>query len=152
MTAFHAAVILFASLLPQEAPRIDEQPKRVCLDAPRAIFQVENGAAAPILAVLSVEHWSDEGDTAGWVIVQEDITQRQARPKQVRNLKLDARQRRNVAWEQEADRSPAAGHGTPPPGGDLVQRERRDSRHGHARVRPDGLRRLSDGRWPRCWG
>lgn len=99
MTAFQAAVVLLASLLPQEAPRIDEQPKRVCLDAPRAIFQVENRAAEPILAVLSVEHWSDEGDTASWAIVQEDITQRQARPKQTRSVKLDARQRRNVTWE-----------------------------------------------------
>jgi P pilus assembly chaperone PapD len=99
MTAFQAAVMLLASLLPQEAPRIDEQPKRVCLDAPRAIFQVENRAAEPILAILSVERWSDEGDTASWAIVQEDITQRQARPKQARNVKLNARQRRNVTWE-----------------------------------------------------
>jgi hypothetical protein len=99
MTAYQAAVMLLASLLPQEAPRIDEQPKRVCLDAPRAIFQVENRAAEPILAILSVEHWSDEGDRASWAIVQEDITQRQARPKRVRTVKLDARQRRNVTWE-----------------------------------------------------
>lgn len=99
MTAFQAAVMLLASLLPQEGPRIDEQPKRVCLDAPRAIFQVENRAAEPILAVLSVERWSDEDDEASWAIVQEDITQRQALPKQVRRVKLDARQRRNVTWE-----------------------------------------------------
>jgi len=99
MTAFQAAVMLLASLLPQEAPRIDEQPKRVCLDAPRAIFQVENRAAEPILAILSVERWSDEGDTASWAVVQEDITQRQALPKQVRNVKLEARQRRDVTWE-----------------------------------------------------
>jgi hypothetical protein len=99
MTAFQAALMLLASLLPQEAPRIDEQPKRVCLDAPRAIFQVENRAAEPILATLSVERWSDEGDRASWAIVQEDITQRQALPKQVRNVKLEARQRRDVTWE-----------------------------------------------------
>ena len=91
--------MLFASLLPQEAPRIDGQPKRVCVDAPRAIFQVENRAAEPILAILSIERWSDEGDTAGWAVVQEDITQREGRPKQVRDLKVDARQRRNVTWE-----------------------------------------------------
>jgi hypothetical protein len=99
MTAFQAAVMLLASLLPQESPRIDEQPKRVCLDAPRAIFQVENRAAEPILAVLSVERWSDEDDEASWAVVQEDITQLQALPKQRRSLKLDARQRRNVTWE-----------------------------------------------------
>jgi hypothetical protein len=108
MTAFQAAVMLLASLLPQEAPRIDEQPKRVCLDAPRAIFQVENAAAEPILAVLRVERWSDEGDTAAWAVVQEDITQREARPKQVRNLKLDVRQRRNVAWELQKRVGPPA--------------------------------------------
>jgi hypothetical protein len=63
VTAFQAAVLLLASLLPQAPPRIDEQPKRVCLDAPRAIFQVESRAAEPILAMLSVERWSDEGST-----------------------------------------------------------------------------------------
>jgi hypothetical protein len=93
------AVMLFAILLPQEALRIDGQPKRVCLDAPRAVFQVENKAAEPILAILKVERWSDEDDTAGWVVVQEDITQREARPKQIRNVEVDARQRRNVTWE-----------------------------------------------------
>ena len=108
MTAFQAAVLLLASLLPQAAPRIDEQPKRVCLDAPRAIFQVESRAAEPILAILSVERWSDEGDTAGWGVVQEDITQREARPKQVRNVKLDARQRRDVAWELQKRVGPPA--------------------------------------------
>ena len=116
--------------MPQEAPRIDEQPKRVCLDAPRAIFQVENRAAEPILAILSVERWSDEGDTAGWAIVQEDITQRQARPKQVRNVKLDARQRRNVAWElKKRIGPPALVTGRHRLVVDLVRQERRDSRH-----------------------
>lgn len=101
MNAFQAAVPLLASLLTQAAPRIDDQPKRVCLDAPRAIFQVENRAAEPIVAILSVERWSDEGDTPAWTVVQQDITQRSARPKQVRSLKLDARQRKNVPWELE---------------------------------------------------
>jgi hypothetical protein len=102
------AAMLFASLLPQEAPRIDGQPKRVCVDAPRAIFQVENRAAEPILAILSIERWSDEGDTAGWAVVQEDITQREGRPKQVRDLKVDARQRRNVTWELQKRVPPPA--------------------------------------------
>ena len=108
MTAFRVAAVLLASLLPQEAPRIDGQPRRVCLDAPRAIFQVENRAAEPILAVLRVERWSDEGDTASWAVVQEDITQREGRPKQVRNVKLDARQRRNVPWELQKRVGPPA--------------------------------------------
>ena len=98
MRAFQAVLVL-ASLLPQGAPRIDDMPKRVCVDAPRAIFQVENGADVPLLAALSVERWSEEGDTAGWAVVQEDITQREALPKQVRNLKIDSRRRRDVAWE-----------------------------------------------------
>jgi hypothetical protein len=99
MTALQSILLALAALPPQEAPRIDEQPKRVCLDAPRAIFQVENRAAEPIRAALSVERWSDEGETAAWTLVQADVTQREARPKQVRSLKLEARQRRNVAWE-----------------------------------------------------
>lgn len=99
MTALQAVVLALASLLPQEPPRIDEMPRRVCFDAPRAIFQVENRAAVPVLAALSVERWSDEGDTPAWVVVQPDITQREGRPKEIRNVKLDARQRRNVVWE-----------------------------------------------------
>jgi hypothetical protein len=102
------AAMLFASLLPLEAPQIDGQPKRVCVDAPRAIFQVENRAVEPILAILSIEHWSDEGDSASWAVVQQDISQREGRPKQVRNLKLDARQRRNVAWELQKRVGPPA--------------------------------------------
>jgi len=102
------AAMLFASLLPQEAPRIDGQPKRVCVDAPRAIFQVENKAAEPILAILSIERWSDEGDTAGWAVVQEDITQREGLPKQVRDVKVDARQRRNFTWELQKRIPPPA--------------------------------------------
>jgi hypothetical protein len=98
MTALQA-VMLFAILLPQEAPRIDGQPKRVCLDAPRAVFQVENRAAEPILVSLKVERWSDEDDTAGWTVVQADITQRDVRPRQIRSVEVDARQRRNVTWE-----------------------------------------------------
>lgn len=100
--------MLLASLLPLEAPKIDGQPKRVCVDAPRAIFQVENRAAEPILAILSIERWSEEGDTAAWAVVQEDITQREGRPKQVRSVKLDARQRRNVTWELQKRVAPPA--------------------------------------------
>jgi hypothetical protein len=99
IVALQFVVLVVASLLPQEAPRIDGQPRRVCLDAPRAIFQVENRAGEPIIATLSVERWLDEGDGSRWAVVQEDITQRDARPKQVRRVKLDPRQRRNIAWE-----------------------------------------------------
>jgi hypothetical protein len=99
MSALQAVVLVFASLSPQREPRIDEMPRRVCVEAPRAIFQVENGSDAPMLAVLSVERWSDEGDAPGWEVVQADITQRDARPRQVRTLKVDPRRRQNVTWE-----------------------------------------------------
>jgi hypothetical protein len=98
MTAFGAIVLVLASPLLQEAPRIDEMPKRVCVDAPRAIFQVENRAAVPVLVALSVERWSDEGATPGWEIVQQDITQRDA-SKPVRNREVEARRRRDFVWE-----------------------------------------------------
>jgi hypothetical protein len=99
MTALRVFVLALASLLLQEAPRIDEMPRRVCLDAPRAIFQIENRAAVPVLVALSVERWSDEGDAGGFEIVQRDITQREALSKQARSLKVEARRRRDFAWE-----------------------------------------------------
>ena len=100
MTVSRAVVLALASLLPQEAPpRIDEMPRRVCVDAPRAIFQVENRAAVPVLVALSVERWADEGDNAGWAIVQQDITRREGLSKEVRNLTIEALRRRDFAWE-----------------------------------------------------
>jgi hypothetical protein len=96
---FHAAVLVLASLQPQEAPRIDDMPRRVCADAPRAIFQVENRSAQAMFATLSVERWSEDDDTAAWTVVHADLTQREGRPKRVRGLTLEARKRRDVAWE-----------------------------------------------------
>jgi hypothetical protein len=99
MTAFQAVVLVLASLLPQDPPRIDEMPRRVCVDAPRAIFQVENKAAVPLLVALSIERWSEEGDTADWASVQEDITERKAPSKQARSLTIEAGRRRDFSWE-----------------------------------------------------
>jgi hypothetical protein len=100
MTVFQAAVLTLASLLPQEAPPlIDGMPRRVCVDAPRAIFQVENKAAVPVLVSLSVERWSDEGDAPGWSIVQQDISQREGLSKEVRSLTIEPLRRRDFAWE-----------------------------------------------------
>ena len=98
MTATLASVLLLAAAPPQ-AIRIDDQPLRVCIDAPKAIFQVENGKDVPVLATMSVERWSEESDTPGWTVVQQDVTQKEARPKQVKNVKLEAHQRRWVTWE-----------------------------------------------------
>jgi hypothetical protein len=91
-------VLALASLLPQQAPRIDDMPLRVCLDAPRAIFQLENEAAVPVLVSLSVERWSDEGDAPAWVLVQQDITERKAGSR-VRSLTIEAQRRRDFTWE-----------------------------------------------------
>jgi P pilus assembly chaperone PapD len=99
MTAFQAVALMLGSLQPQEAPRIDDMPKRVCFEAQRAIFRIENRAAVPVLVALRIEHWTDEGDTAGWTLFQPDVTQREAQPKQVRNLAIDARGRRDFVWE-----------------------------------------------------
>jgi hypothetical protein len=103
MTAFGATVLLLAATLP---PRIDDQPMRVCLDAPKAIFWVENPNDGPVLASFRVERWSEEGDTPGWAVVQPDLTQKEARPKQVKSVKLEARQRRYVNWELQKRSSP----------------------------------------------
>lgn len=83
-------------------------PRRVCVDAPRAIFQVENKAAMPVLVALSVERWSDEGDSAGWTIVQQDITRREALSKEVRNLTIEPLRRRDVAWDLKKRIGPPA--------------------------------------------
>jgi hypothetical protein len=99
MSAFQAVALLFASLLPQQEPRIDDMPMRVCAEAARAIFQVENRADTPLYAVISVERWSDEGDPAGWEVVQPDITQRDARRKPPRSLTIEPRRRQDVVWE-----------------------------------------------------
>jgi hypothetical protein len=99
MIALQAVVLVSASLLPQQEPRIDDMPMRVCAEAARAIFQVENRADAPLVAVLSVERWSDEGDAARWEVVQADITQRDGRRKQPRSLTIEPRRRQNVVWE-----------------------------------------------------
>lgn len=98
MTVLRVAVLLLAAAPPQ-AIRIDDQPLRVCIDAPKVIFQVENATDEPVLATMSVERWSEESDTPGWDVVQKDVTQKEARPKQVKNVKLEARQRRWVNWE-----------------------------------------------------
>lgn len=103
MTALGLAVLLLAATLP---PRIDDQPMRVCIDAPKAIFWVENPNDAPVLASFRVERWSDEGDAPAWAVVQPDLTQRDARPKQVKSVKLEARKRRYVNWELKKRASP----------------------------------------------
>lgn len=102
MTAIQAAVLALAGLLPQDAPlQIDGMPRRVCVDAPRAIFVLENKAATPVLASLSVERWSDEEDEAGWTVVQRDLTQREALSTEVRSLTIEPHGRRNVAWDMK---------------------------------------------------
>lgn len=102
MTAFRAAVLALAFLLPQDLPlQIDGMPRRVCVDAPRAIFVVENKAAQPALVVSSIERWSDEDDEAGWSVVQRDVTQREALSKEARSVTIEPFGRRNIAWDMK---------------------------------------------------
>lgn len=92
-------LLLLGALLSGDAPRIAAQPTRVCAQAQKAIFQVENPGDARFLVTLSVEQWSagGAGDSDEWITVQQDITQRDpgAKPRLVR---VDARSRRDVEW------------------------------------------------------
>ena len=98
MTEVAVAVLLLAGPSAQVAPRVAEMPKRVCIDAQRAIFQIENPGPTPLLVTVGVERWSDEGDAAAWTVFHEDITQRDAQSKKGRSVEVDARSRRDVTW------------------------------------------------------
>ena len=92
-------LLLLGALLSGDAPRIAAQPTRVCAQAQKAIFQVENPGDARFLVTLSVEQWSagGAGDSDEWITVQQDITQRDPRAK-ARPVRVDARSRRDVEW------------------------------------------------------
>jgi hypothetical protein len=90
-------LLLLGALLSVEAPRIAAEPTRVCAQAQKAIFQVENPGDARFLVTLSVEHWSAGGDAEDWITVQQDITQRDPGAK-ARPVRVDARSRRDVEW------------------------------------------------------
>jgi hypothetical protein len=98
MTPISVAMLVLAGLSAQDAPRVAEMPKKVCIDAQRAIFQVENPGPTPLLATAGVERWSDDGDAPAWTVFHEDVTERNAQSKKGRSVQVDARSRRDVTW------------------------------------------------------
>jgi hypothetical protein len=100
-----ALVLLLAAALADESPRIASQPTRVCVEAQKAIFQVENPGPAPVVVALSIEHWS-AGDAEEWTTVQQDVTQREARTSKVRKTRVDSRSRRDFDWALKGRKGP----------------------------------------------
>jgi len=99
-------LLLLTALLAPEAPRVAAQPTRVCTQAQKAIFQVENPGETRMLVTLSVEHWSAGGDAEEWITVQQDITQKEALSKKARPVRVDARSRRDVDWNLKDRKGP----------------------------------------------
>jgi hypothetical protein len=99
-------LLLLTALLAPAAPRIGSQPTRVCAQALKAIFQVENPGETRVSVTLSVEHWSTGGDAEEWTIVQRDITQKEALADKARPVRVDAKRRRNVEWDLKDRKGP----------------------------------------------
>ena len=97
---------MLAAALADDAPRIASQPTRVCAEAQKAIFQVENPGPTPVVVALSIEHWSAGGDAEEWTTVQQDVTQRDARASKVRKTRVDARSRRDFDWALKGRKGP----------------------------------------------
>ena len=98
-------MLLLAVALADESPRIASQPTRVCVEAQKAIFQVENPGPTPVVAALSIEHWS-AADGDEWTTVQQDVTQREAQTSRVRQTRVDARSRRDFDWALKGRKGP----------------------------------------------
>jgi hypothetical protein len=88
-----------------DSPRIASQPTRVCAEAQKAIFRVENPGDTPVLVALSIEHWS-AGDAEEWTTVQQDVTQRDARASKVRKTRVDSNGRRDFDWVLKGRKGP----------------------------------------------
>ena len=102
----HALLLLVAGLLADaDAPRIASQPTRVCVEAQKAIFQVENPGPTPVVVALRIEHWS-AGDGEEWTTVQQDVTQKDARASKVRKTRVDATSRRDFDWVLKGRKGP----------------------------------------------
>ena len=99
-------LLLLTALLAPDAPRIAAQPTRVCAQAHKAIFRVENPGETRLLVTLSVEQWSAGGDGEEWTTVQQDITQKEALSKKARPVRVDARSRRDVDWSLKDRKGP----------------------------------------------
>jgi len=97
MTEVAVAVLLLA-VSAQAGPRVAEEPRRVCIDAQRAIFQVENPGPTPLFVTVGVERWSDDADPATWNVFHADVTERNAQSKKGRGVQVDAQSRKDVPW------------------------------------------------------
>ena len=111
MTALSLALWMLAGSPADTAVRVADEPRRVCIDAPRAMFRIENPGPAPVLVALSVELWSGGGDTEDWTTIQQDVSQRDATSKKARSVKVEARGRRDVFWELKGRKGPPLGTG-----------------------------------------
>jgi hypothetical protein len=94
-----AAVLLATNAQAQDAPRIDDEPRRACLEAQRVVFRVENPRPKPLEVALRVDRWSPDGDTPGWTTFQADITQREAVPRKLQSVTVEAQGHKDVAWD-----------------------------------------------------
>ncbi len=99
-------LLLLAALLAPDAPRIAAQPTRVCAQAHKAIFRVENPGEGRMLVTLSVEQWSAGSEGDEWTAVQQDITQKQALSKKARPVRVDAKSRKDVDWSLKDRKGP----------------------------------------------
>jgi len=106
MTALWLVVWMLAGPLADGALRVAEEPRRVCLDAPRALFRIQNGGEAPVLVALSIERWSGDGDAEDWTTIQQDVTERDATVQKARSVKVEARGRRDVFWVLKGRKGP----------------------------------------------
>jgi hypothetical protein len=101
-----AAVLVATSAQAQDAPRIDDQPRRACLEAQRVVFRVENPGPKPLEVTLRVDRWSPDGDTPGWTTFEADITQREAVPRKLQSVTVEARGHKDVTWDLKKRRGP----------------------------------------------
>jgi hypothetical protein len=106
MTALWLVASMLAGFPADGALRVAEEPRRVCLDAPRALFRLQNGGEATLLVALSIERWSGDGDASDWTTIQQDVTERDAAVQKTRSVKVEARGRRDVFWELKGRKGP----------------------------------------------
>lgn len=111
MTALWLVVGMLAGAPADGALRVAEEPRRVCVDAPRALFRLQNLGEAPVLVALRIERWSGGDDAEDWTTIQQDVTQRDATTEKTRSVKLEARGRRDVFWDLKGRKGPAVATG-----------------------------------------
>jgi hypothetical protein len=101
-----ALLLLLTALQAPDPPRVGSQPTRVCVQANKAIFQVENPGETRLAVTLAIEHWSSSGDAEEWTKVQQDITQKEALARKARPVRLEPGRRRDVDWNLKDRKGP----------------------------------------------